>query len=269
MVKREQTCTFQTCTLFSARFLASTASRPPLMASFPPPSFSIASTLSELKWAITSPKKGQAKQRCHEEQTKGARLSREEEDDDHDQDLLSENVVHIWSWSSEILLLRRRRTMTMTKIPSRKAWFTYGHGPLIFPFHCPPLIWGCLRSGKSKLFRGSLTNTLRVLWCICIFLLFPWKQAFWYTPNLFFACWGAWVFKAENTFGVFRPSLRGGLLKGGYNNSLHVPLAIPTPAPTPPPDPLFSSLAPQAPPPYPPSPPPTQGPPIGTHKQMR
>ena len=30
-------------------------------------------------------------------------------------------------------------------------------------------------------------------------------------------------------------SLRGSLLKGGYNNSLHVPLAVPTPAPTPPP----------------------------------
>ena len=33
----------------------------------------------------------------------------------------------------------------------------------------------------------------------------------------------------------FRHSLRGSLLKGGYNNSLHVPLAVPTPAPTPPP----------------------------------
>ena len=31
----------------------------------------------------------------------------------------------------------------------------------------------------------------------------------------------------------FRHSLRGSLLKGGYNNSLHVPLAAPTPAPTP------------------------------------
>ena len=39
---------------------------------------SIASTLSELKWAITSPKKGQAMQRDHEEQSahsKGACLS--------------------------------------------------------------------------------------------------------------------------------------------------------------------------------------------------
>ena len=50
----------------------------PSMPSFPPPFLSIASTLSELKWAITSPKKGQAMQRYHEEQSarsKGARLS--------------------------------------------------------------------------------------------------------------------------------------------------------------------------------------------------
>ena len=33
----------------------------------------------------------------------------------------------------------------------------------------------------------------------------------------------------------FRHSLRGSLRKGGYNNSLHVPLAVPTPTPTPPP----------------------------------
>ena len=47
------------------------------MPSFPP-LLSIASTLSELKWAITSPKKGQAMQGCHEEQSalsKCARLS--------------------------------------------------------------------------------------------------------------------------------------------------------------------------------------------------
>ena len=75
--KRGQTCTFQTCTLFSARVLALTTSRLPSMPSSPP-LLSIASTLSELKWAITSPKKGQAMQRCHEEQSarsKGARLS--------------------------------------------------------------------------------------------------------------------------------------------------------------------------------------------------
>ena len=44
----------------------------------PPPLLSIASTLSELKWAIASPKKGQAMQRCHQEQSarsKGACLS--------------------------------------------------------------------------------------------------------------------------------------------------------------------------------------------------
>ena len=50
---------------------------PPFRAFFPPPP-SIASTLRELKWAITSPKKGQAMQRYHEGQSarsKGARLS--------------------------------------------------------------------------------------------------------------------------------------------------------------------------------------------------
>ena len=51
---------------------------PPFRDFFPPPLLSLASTLSELKWAITSPKKGQAMQRCHEEQSarsKCARLS--------------------------------------------------------------------------------------------------------------------------------------------------------------------------------------------------
>ena len=59
---------------------------------------------------------------------------------------------------------------------------------------------------------------------------------------------------------IFRHSLRGSLLRGGYNNSLHVSLAVPTPAPTPPPWPPFSSLAPQETTPYLPSPPPTQAP---------
>ena len=31
-----------------------------------------------------------------------------------------------------------------------------------------------------------------------VYMYFPsfshWKQAFWYTPNLYFACWGTWVF---------------------------------------------------------------------------
>ena len=39
-----------------------------------------------------------------------------------------------------------------------------------------------------------------------------------------------------------RHSLRGSLLKGGYNNSLHVPLAVPTPTPTPPLFPPFLPL---------------------------
>ena len=75
--RRGQTCTFQTCTLFSARFLALSTSPLPSMPSFPS-LLSIASLLSELDLAITSPKKGQAMQRFHEEQSahsKGARLS--------------------------------------------------------------------------------------------------------------------------------------------------------------------------------------------------
>ena len=78
LFKRGQTCTLQTCTLFSARILALTASRLPSHAFFPPPSSLFASTLSESKWEITIPKKGQAMQRYHEEQSarsKGARLS--------------------------------------------------------------------------------------------------------------------------------------------------------------------------------------------------
>ena len=51
---------------------------PPFHAFLPPPLLSIASTVRELKWAIMSPKKGQAMQRYYEEQSarsKGARLS--------------------------------------------------------------------------------------------------------------------------------------------------------------------------------------------------
>ena len=51
---------------------------PPFHAFIPPPLLSAVSTLSESKWAIMSPKRRQATQRCHEEQSarsKGARLS--------------------------------------------------------------------------------------------------------------------------------------------------------------------------------------------------
>ena len=33
-----------------------------------------------------------------------------------------------------------------------------------------------------------------------VYMYFP---SFWYTPNLFLACWGTWVFRAENTSGVY------------------------------------------------------------------
>ena len=63
---------FVLCQIFGLHHLT-----PPVNAFFFP-LLSIASTLSELKWAITSPKKGQAMQRCHAEhsaRSKGARLS--------------------------------------------------------------------------------------------------------------------------------------------------------------------------------------------------
>ena len=59
----------------------------------------------------------------------------------------------------------------------------------------------------------------------------------------------------------FRHSLRGSLLRGGYNNSLHVPLAVPTPAPPLPPEPPFFLFSSTGPTPYTPSPPPAQAPP--------
>ena len=34
--------------------------------------------------------------------------------------------------------------------------------------------------------KGSPTNTLKALWCICVFLLFPLKQAFWYKKQKVF-----------------------------------------------------------------------------------
>ena len=59
-------------------------------------------------------------------------------------------------------------------------------------------------------------------------------------------------------------SSRGSSLKGGYNNSLHVPLAVPTPALNP--FFLFSSTRPS---PLRPLTSANPGPRIGTHKQMR
>ena len=63
---------FVLCQVFGLNHLT-----PPFHA-FVPPLLSVASTLSELKWAIASPKKDQATKRYHEEQSarsKGARLS--------------------------------------------------------------------------------------------------------------------------------------------------------------------------------------------------
>ena len=51
--------------------------------------------------------------------------------------------------------------------------------------------------------RGPQQPRWRLFGVYVFSSFFPWKQAFWYTPNLFFACWGTWVFRAENTFGVY------------------------------------------------------------------
>ena len=45
-------------------------------------------------------------------------------DDDQDQDPLTKDLLHIWSWPYESWLLGRRKTMTMTKISSRKFCYT-------------------------------------------------------------------------------------------------------------------------------------------------
>ena len=39
--------------------------------------------------------------------------------------------------------------MTMTKIPSRNAWYTYGHGPLINLLHLLTIAAFVLRVGES------------------------------------------------------------------------------------------------------------------------
>ena len=51
--------------------------------------------------------------------------------------------------------------------------------------------------------RVSPQTPWRLVGVYVFSFFFPWKQAFWYTPNLFFACWDTWVFRAENTFGVY------------------------------------------------------------------
>ena len=99
--------------------------------------------------------------RCRNSLRTHLRFKKWEKDDNHDQDFLSEDVLYIWSWSSENLLLKRRRTMTMTKIPLRKTWYTYGHGPLIFLVqkNCQRLRLRC---------RGSLRVALvKVRQCSC------------------------------------------------------------------------------------------------------
>ena len=51
--------------------------------------------------------------------------------------------------------------------------------------------------------RGPSETPWRLFGVYAFSFFSPWKQAFWYTPNLFLTCWGTWVFKAENTFGVY------------------------------------------------------------------
>ena len=81
LVKRGQTCTFQSCTLFAARFLALTTSRPPSMPSFPT-LLSITSTLSQVRLGNHEPQEGSSKaemsrgkQSARRARSKCARLS--------------------------------------------------------------------------------------------------------------------------------------------------------------------------------------------------
>ena len=89
-----------------------------------------------------------------------------------------------------------------------------------------------------------------------------------FSGSPFFACKDFLVFLVRFC-PSFRHSLRDSLLRGGYNNSLHVPLAVPTPAPTPPLCPPFFLFSSTSPTPLHPFTSPYPRPPIGTHKQMR
>ena len=63
---------------------------------------------------------------------------------------------------------------------------------------------GCQNLYTNTARRGPQQPPWRLFGVYVFSSFFPWKQAFWYTPpNLFFACWGTWVFRTENTFGVY------------------------------------------------------------------
>ena len=77
----------------------------------------------------------------------------------------------------------------------------------------------------------------------------------WYTPNLFFACWGAWVFRAENTFGVYfslqkfkiggrvGEELKGRLLNFSFDKCVRIDLPVLCLSPPrPPPEPGLMPL---------------------------
>ena len=171
-VKRGQMCTFQTCTLFSARFLALTTSRLPSMPSSPL-LLSIASALSEWMWAITSPKKDQAMQRCHEEQrarSKGARLS----------PLDVEPFMRIWG-----LLGRTKKFFEMLVSAEGGGWVVDSWGGFSNANH-----WCCYVSMHQPLTTlEALSNywkSLALLSYIC-FQLFSLFQAYlvFYFPCMF------------------------------------------------------------------------------------
>ena len=72
-----------------------------------------------------------------------------EKDEDHPQDPLTKDLLHIWSWFSQCLLPRgRERDESMTKISSRKTCYTYGHGPVIILSHNCLRVWMQVRGGK-------------------------------------------------------------------------------------------------------------------------
>ena len=84
-------------------------------------------------------------------------LEKEEEDDDHDQDPLTKDLLHIWSWSSESWLLVEKM-MIMIKRSSRKICYTYGHDHLKMPIE---LFRGRPRAGDNF---TSLVQVLQTLY---------------------------------------------------------------------------------------------------------
>ena len=63
-------------------------------------------------------------------QNDSPKKSGKEKDDDYDQDLSPKDLLHIWSWSSENLLLKKDKDDDRDQDCLKKIGCTYGHGPL-------------------------------------------------------------------------------------------------------------------------------------------